>query len=90
MLAMVARQGRLYPHAIAIPASPPAQAAPEKSPRQDKSPARSTKRYAGKTIYFIPIGDYPSGAVEDLVSSYRKRFHLEIETVDLSPSRTRL
>jgi len=82
---MVVGQGQQYPREVTIPASSPAQAAPEKSPRQDKKPARSAKHDAGKTIYFIPIGDFPSGAVEDLVSYYRERLHLEIETVDPIP-----
>ena len=70
------------PREITIPAGPPAQTAPEKSPRQDKGPARYPRHHAGKTIYFIPIGDFPSGAVEDLVSYYRETLHLEINTVD--------
>ena len=82
MLAIVVGQGRQYPREITIPAGPPAQTAPEKSPRQDKGPARYPKHHAGKTIYFIPIGDFPSGAVEDLVSYYRETLHLEINTVD--------
>lgn len=40
---------------------------------------------AVKTIYFIPIGDFPSGAVKQLVSYYHDTFHLEIETADAIP-----
>lgn len=59
--------------------------------KQDYVPVSKQSLKGSGRLYFVPLGDFPAGSVEDLVSYYRDKYGLTIETlpsVTLPPAAT--
>lgn len=59
--------------------------------RQDYVPVSKQSLKGSGKLYFVPLGDFPAGSVRDLVSYYRDKYGLKIETlpnVTLPPAAT--
>jgi predicted Zn-dependent protease len=53
--------------------------------KQDYVPVSKQSLKGSGKLYFVPLGDFPAGSVEDLVSYYRDKYGLTIETLPSVP-----
>jgi hypothetical protein len=55
------------------------------SDRAESVPKTNLPAVTGKTIYFVPIGDFPADQLQGLIGYYQQRFNLDIQLLPPIP-----